>query len=475
MLAQSAPRSQHNDSNTWAKPHSVLENLQGSVDKLSHTLNALQGSVQLLQPSTKDFTRLKQVMQFQRQYDLVSENDIKAAQSQIAQDIRPQIDRLLSDAEAVMTKLVNEEQELEATASIRFKTSVEKQEEELKVQQSRYTGSQRQGMLHDRMKQGEQDKSDPDAIASMRRIKNLKLKKDSLIRSIEDRSEEIERKEHQLLKLQGDLKHFKQNATTEGTVQESLFEQRKRQLMAELATVELKLSQKQKVIKSQQPTHSNTMADVSKVQKKSRRRKFMEADMDNSLGNDEPHWMFYPQHLRFIQGVLERICDSSYRGDPRILKELESQGRKYLQQIQKARTTISTVSQTDRKQWKRHSVKQMKVMCKIFFPDGTVGTTMGRIIEMLFCDDPTKKDGSSQKSEDDEAMIDILERGVPVKVLAREFPPAQERRHNLQKAIQILSDIEVIETLQEVDDDHDESSTGEMIIRVKGVESIFEE
>jgi hypothetical protein len=62
------------------------------------------------------------------------------------------------------------------------------------VQQSRYTGSQRQGMLHDRMKQGEQDKSDPDAIASMRRIKNLKLKKDSLIRSIEDRSEEIERK-----------------------------------------------------------------------------------------------------------------------------------------------------------------------------------------------------------------------------------------------------------------------------------------
>jgi hypothetical protein len=185
--------------------------------------------------------------------------------------------------------------------------------------------------------------------------------------------------------------------------------------------------------------------------------------------------MFYPQHLRFIQGVLERICDSSYRGDPRILKELESQGRKYLQQIQKARTTISTVSQTDRKQWKRHSVKQMKVMCKILFPDGTVGTTMGRIIEMLFCDDPTKKDGSSQKSEDDEAMIDILERGVPVKVLAREFPPAQERRHNLQKAIQILSDIEVIETLQEVDDDHDESSPGEMIIRVKGVESIFEE
>jgi hypothetical protein len=61
----------------------------------------------------------------------------------------------------------------------------------------------------------------------------------------------------------------------------------------------------------------------------------------------------------------------------------------------------------------------MKVMCKILFPDGTVGTTMGRIIEMLFCEDTTKRDMSSQKSDDDNVMIDILERGVPIKVLAR--------------------------------------------------------
>lgn len=63
-------------------------------------------------------------------------------------------------------------------------------------------------------------------------------------------------------------------------------QQRKRQLLAELATVELKLSQKQKVIKSQKPNHSSTMMDVSKDQKTSRRRKFMEADMDGLLGND---------------------------------------------------------------------------------------------------------------------------------------------------------------------------------------------
>lgn len=58
--------------------------------------------------------------------------------------------------------------------------------------------------------------------------------------------------------------------------------------------------------------------------------------------------------------------------------------------------------------------------------------------------------------------------------MSQEFPPAQERRHNLQKAIHILSDIGVIETLQEVDEQND-TSPGEMIIRVKGVESIFEE
>jgi hypothetical protein len=61
----------------------------------------------------------------------------------------------------------------------------------------------------------------------------------------------------------------------------------------------------------------------------------------------------------------------------------------------------------------------MKVMCKILFPDGTVGTTMGRIIEMLFSDENLRRDASSQRSEDDDSMIDILERGVPIKVLAR--------------------------------------------------------
>jgi hypothetical protein len=45
----------------------------------------------------------------------VSEKDIKSAQSQIAEDIRPQINSLLSDAETVMIKLVTEERALEAT------------------------------------------------------------------------------------------------------------------------------------------------------------------------------------------------------------------------------------------------------------------------------------------------------------------------------------------------------------------------
>ncbi|CAO3694339.1 unnamed protein product [Umbelopsis ramanniana] len=473
MLAQAATNDRSQDlskkQSAWAKPHSVLENLQGSVEKLSLTLNALQGSVELLQPTTKDFTRLKHVMHFQRQYDLVSEKDIKSAQSQIAQDIRPQIDTLLSEAEAVMAKLHSEEQTLEA--------AVEKQEEELKHQQLRVNEKQRLENLHHRAGDEDRSKIDQASAETMRRLKSLKLKKDGLIRTIEDRAEEIEKKEHQLYKLKQDTKRMqqrRQNAASDGAAQESQYELRKRQLTAELASVELKLNQKKKLIQSKRRSTIGSIGDgILSDSKKSRRRKLVEADLDNTLGNDELHWKFYPQHLRFIQDVLERICNSSYHGDQQLLEEYERQARSYLQQIQKDRTTISTVTQTDRKQWKRHSIKQMKTMCKILFPEGTVGTTMGRIIEMLFSDEPTiKKDG--HKSEEDDFMIDILERGVPVKVLAREFPPAQERRHNLQKAIHILSDVGVIETLQEVDES-DDTSPGEMIIRVKGVESIYEE
>jgi hypothetical protein len=46
MMAQSGsnPRTRQASSehNIWAKPHSVLENLQGSVEKLSLTLNAVR-------------------------------------------------------------------------------------------------------------------------------------------------------------------------------------------------------------------------------------------------------------------------------------------------------------------------------------------------------------------------------------------------------------------------------------------------
>ncbi|KAH8553071.1 Spc19-domain-containing protein [Umbelopsis sp. PMI_123] len=190
MLAQTTSSDRSHDpskkQNAWAKPHSVLENLQGSVDKLSHTLSALQGSVELLQPTTKDFTRLKQVMHYQRQYDLVSEKDIKSAQSQIAQDIRPQIDTLLSEAEAVMAKLVSEEQTLE--------TTVEQQEEDLKNQQLKVNEKQRLENLHQRSGYEDMSNIEHASAEAMRRIKSLKLKKDGLIRAIEDRAEEIERK-----------------------------------------------------------------------------------------------------------------------------------------------------------------------------------------------------------------------------------------------------------------------------------------
>ncbi|KAI8575961.1 hypothetical protein K450DRAFT_259174 [Umbelopsis ramanniana AG] len=286
MLTQAATNDRSHDlskkQSSWAKPHSVLENLQGSVEKLSLTLSALQGSVELLQPTTKDFTRLKHVMSFQRQYDLVSEKDIKSAQSQIAQDIRPQIDTLLSEAESVMAKLLSEEQTLEAT--------VEKQEEEMKHQQLKVNEKQRLENLHHRAGDEDRSKIDQASAEAMRRLKSLKLKKDGLIRTIEDRAEEIEKKEHQLYKLKQDTKRMqqrKQNAASDGTAQESQYEIRKRQLTAELASVELKLDQKKKMIQSKRRSTIGSIGDgIMSESKKSRRRKLVEADLDNTLGND---------------------------------------------------------------------------------------------------------------------------------------------------------------------------------------------
>jgi hypothetical protein len=85
-----------------------------------------------------------------------------------------------------MAKLVSEEQTLE--------TTVEKQEEDLKNQQLKVNEKQRLENLHQRSDYEDTSNIEHASAEAMRRIKSLKLKKDGLIRAIEDRAEEIERK-----------------------------------------------------------------------------------------------------------------------------------------------------------------------------------------------------------------------------------------------------------------------------------------
>jgi hypothetical protein len=73
----------------------------------------------------------------------------------------------------------------------------------------------------------------------------------------------------------------------DGAAQESQYELRKRQLTAELASVELKLNQKKKLIQSKRRSTIGSIGDgILSDSKKSRRRKLVEADLDNTLGND---------------------------------------------------------------------------------------------------------------------------------------------------------------------------------------------
>ena len=68
--------------------------------------------------------------------------------------------------------------------------------------------------------------------------------------------------------------------------QESQYEIRKRQLTAEVASIELKLEQKKKLIQSKRRSTLGYSEGIASDLKKSRRRKLAEADLDHSLGND---------------------------------------------------------------------------------------------------------------------------------------------------------------------------------------------
>ncbi|RUS27137.1 hypothetical protein BC938DRAFT_483669 [Jimgerdemannia flammicorona] len=184
--------------------------------------------------------------------------------------------------------------------------------------------------------------------------------------------------------------------------------------------------------------------------------------------SSESQWQRYPSQLAVLLHIASRFRDRSFSAPRGVLEDLEVETRLYLQQIQRDQDVVTATTLPDRRTWKLQATAQMRAVCKVLFPENNVGITMGRVLEILMAGPQQPGEVATNQDEVD------LERGVGVKVFAREFPPSQERRHNLQRAIQMLGEFGILETVMEVAEGTDgPDGQGEMMVRIKGVERVL--
>ncbi|CAB4406288.1 unnamed protein product [Rhizophagus irregularis] len=106
-------------------PRTYIQSLEQCVYRLQDSSSKLQNTLFNLKSNSRDFSRIKKLLDCQRAYELVTEPEIRDTQSSLAVQIEPRINVLLSKAEEMLQELIIRENELQ------------EEEEELKLQKQK--------------------------------------------------------------------------------------------------------------------------------------------------------------------------------------------------------------------------------------------------------------------------------------------------------------------------------------------------
>ncbi|GAA5885639.1 hypothetical protein JCM6882_007508 [Rhodosporidiobolus microsporus] len=90
---------------------------------LSTSLGNVQSAVEILDQGTRDLPRLAGIVQSRRMFDLITEPDVLSAQRALANEMRPQIEELISRAEGGLEGLKERERGLKAKLDKRTASS----------------------------------------------------------------------------------------------------------------------------------------------------------------------------------------------------------------------------------------------------------------------------------------------------------------------------------------------------------------
>ncbi|RGB42915.1 Spc19-domain-containing protein [Rhizophagus diaphanus] len=400
-------------------PRTYIQSLEQCVYRLQDSSSKLQNTLFNLKSNSRDFSRIKKLLDCQRVYELVTEPEIRDTQCSLAVQIEPRINVLLSKAEEMLQELIIRENELQE--------EVDKREMELdaEIKKSSQLEFKENGNHLSQINRKKQQRT----INTKKELTELKKKMKRMEKDVEALEKEYEQKEEEL-KLQ------KQRVMAER--KPSAIKSPKKSPSKKVKNTGIILEKMEEQIKD-----LDNLIYVKTIFLNDKQRALNETqhEFDNISGEGIKKKK-YQNQPEFFKRALKQIETKFYAQDDDInefealcgfyLKSLNIDHFKILQDISKYQGL------------RVNCVVNMKKLCKFLFPIDNLGSTVARIVEILL-------DSNNQE--------------IYINKLGLEFPPEQNHLHRLQTAITLLNKFGITEIVCE-EELRDGQNENKMILRL---------
>ncbi|KAF9581725.1 hypothetical protein BGW38_001156 [Lunasporangiospora selenospora] len=406
---------------------SYLPSLQRCVATLEESTQRLKSTVAILDEATAGYPRLKAITSHKKQYELVSEQDVTNAQSEVAKDVEPQLIMVTEKATQIVLQL--EQKEYQLMDSIQLaKTMAEQRTQRQKAARS--------------------------GLSSIKKLQSLTKRKEELSRTVTELDTVIEQKRyefHELVRKEeargssNPAKRLKLTAERESRDLDKKEEEKRKEInrrQLELESIRKKIDEKRRSL-----INLRRVADT-------------QTNNPPAHKNFDPSgpWKMYSSHYNFLGGAIQTELRVDTRDKNTYEETFERIFKLYEAELDPKQSKTDKEMDELTKD-KSRKMAQLRNLCRQLFPDECIGQTMVRLLELLI----------------ENPHHEVYHRDL----VQSEFPPEEERRHNLGRVMTILKQFGVIEPMLEtvVDPEGEEGQEPkeQLVLRIKFEDNTLED
>ncbi|KAG0043392.1 hypothetical protein BGZ83_011463 [Gryganskiella cystojenkinii] len=408
--------------------NSFLPSLKRCVATLELSTQLLRSSVTILDEASSGYPRLKTITSHTKRFELVSEQDITLAQTEVSKDVEPRLHMLTEKTVEIVLELENKEHRLLELIE------AEKEKEKTRLQRQK---AARSGLSNIKKLQTlTRRKEDLSKRAS--ELENVLEEKRKEFGELMNKSQESSSQKSSAIGSSHSAKRVKRNPETRdlNRTKEAKKAEVSRQSQ-ELDAIQRKIEEKSRIVRE---LRSKAVSQLNGSQS------------GPNAFNPTVLWPMYSGHLSLLEHALEKPLEADLRDKDTLEVEFERTIVPYLQELEEQHN--KTDRELDRLMTeKTRKLAQLRNLCKQLFPDDNIGLTINRLMELLV-----------ESPVNEVYYKDIIK---------HEFPVEEDRRHNLSRVLPILTNIGLLELVREIPAEEDTNQHGsanageQLILRIR--------